>query len=78
MRGDSVACHSTAVTAAVVGMPRLEFIDQNTTIARNFAPMPQKEMDELRKRLDPSRLPLEKKLVRHLDGPTRRPELFWV
>jgi len=69
---------SLPVTAAVVGMPRLEFIDQNTTIARNFAPMPQKEMDELRKRLDPSRLPLEKRLVGHLDGPTRRPELFWV
>ncbi len=69
---------SLPVTAAVVGMPRLEFLDHNIETARNYSPLTQEEMERLRRDLEPSRVPLEKKLVGHLDGPTLRPELFWV
>jgi aryl-alcohol dehydrogenase-like predicted oxidoreductase len=69
---------SLPVTTAVVGMPRLEFLDHNIEAARNFSPLSGAEMDRLRRALEPSRLPLEKKLVGHLDGPTRTPEIFWA
>jgi aryl-alcohol dehydrogenase-like predicted oxidoreductase len=67
---------SLPVTTAVVGMPRLEFLDHNIEVARNYSPLNQEEMERLRRDLEPSRVPLEKKLVGHLDGPTRKPELF--
>jgi hypothetical protein len=69
---------SLPVTSAVVGMPRLEFLSHNIDVARNFSPLSKEEMDRLRRELEPSRLPLEKKLVGHLDGPTRTPEIFWA
>jgi hypothetical protein len=69
---------SLPVTAAVIGMPRLEFLEHNIEVARSFSPLSQKDMERLRRNLEPSRAPLEKKLVGHLDGPTRTPELFWA
>jgi hypothetical protein len=69
---------SLPVTAAVAGMPRLEFLEQNIELARNFSPMPEAEMNQLRRELAVSREPLEKKLIAHVDGPTRTPELFCV
>ncbi|HYK88806.1 MAG TPA: aldo/keto reductase [Acidobacteriota bacterium] len=69
---------SLPVTTAVVGMPRLEFLDHNIDIARNYAPLSDNEMERLRRDLEQSRAPLEKKLVGHLDGPTRKPDLFWA
>jgi uncharacterized protein len=69
---------SLPVTAAVIGMPSLAHIDQNTDIARSFAPLKPAEADQLRRNLDPSRAPLEKRLVGHLDGPTRIPGIFWA
>lgn len=38
---------SLPVAAAVIGMPKLEFLRQNVEIARNFTPMPKAEMQEL-------------------------------
>jgi aryl-alcohol dehydrogenase-like predicted oxidoreductase len=69
---------SLPVTTAVVGMPSLEMLAKNVEVARTFAPLSAKELDALRNSLEPSRKPLEKKLVGHLDGPTRTPELFWA
>jgi hypothetical protein len=69
---------SLPVAAAVVGMPRLGFIEHNTELARNFAPLAPEEMDRLRERLAPLRAPLEKYLIGHLDGPTRCGHLFWA
>jgi uncharacterized protein len=69
---------SLHVTTAVVGMPSLEMLAKNVEVARTFAPLSAKELDALRNSLEPSRKPLEKKLVGHLDGPTRTPELFWA
>jgi aryl-alcohol dehydrogenase-like predicted oxidoreductase len=69
---------SLPVTTAVVGMPSLEMLAQNVEVARTFTPLSAKELDTLRNAMEPSRGPLEKKLVGHLDGPTRTPELFWA
>ncbi len=64
------------VTTAVVGMPKVEFIEHNVDLARNFSPLGEGEADELRRKLEPSREPLQKKLSGHLDGPTQTPEVF--
>jgi aryl-alcohol dehydrogenase-like predicted oxidoreductase len=69
---------SLPVTAAVAGMPRVEFIEHNIELARNFSPLSQAEMNQLRQELGVSREPLEKKLIGHVDGPTCTPEVFWV
>lgn len=67
---------SLPVTTAVVGMPRLEMLEQNVEAARNFSVFNQQEMDRLRKVVSPSREGLEKNLVGHLDGPTTMPDVF--
>lgn len=67
---------SLPVGAAVVGMPTLEMLDHNITVARNFSPLNADEMQQLRDKLNSSRVDMEKRLVGHLDGPTTRPEIF--
>jgi predicted aldo/keto reductase-like oxidoreductase len=69
---------SLPVTTAVVGMPRKEMLDHNIEIARSFTTLPESDMERLRKTLQPSREGLQKNLTGHYDGPTVRPELFWV
>jgi uncharacterized protein len=67
---------SLPVTTAVVGMPKLEFIDHNIEVARNFSPLGADEADRLRHALEPVREKLEHRLSGHLDGPTDG--TFWV
>ncbi len=67
---------SLPITAAVVGMPRKEMLDQNIAAARQFTAFPESDMDRLRKSLQPSRDGLEKNLSGHHDGPTLKPHLF--
>jgi aryl-alcohol dehydrogenase-like predicted oxidoreductase len=69
---------SLPVTTAVVGMPRLEFIRHNTELARAFTPFDESEKDRLRRALEPSRAPLEKKLTGHLDGTPGAAKNYWV
>ncbi len=69
---------SLPVTTAVVGMPRVECIEQNTEIARNFSPLGKDELERLQQNLAPLRAPLEHKLVGHLDGPAQPTEGFFV
>ena len=69
---------SLPVTTAVVGMPRPEMLEHNVDLARSFSPLSGKEMERLRREVGPSREGLEHKLVGHLDGPTRAPEVFWA
>jgi len=69
---------SLPVTTAVVGMPRLEMLEQNIGTAYNFSPLSEEEMERLRRDLGPSREGLEHKLVGHFDGPTATPEIFWA
>lgn len=38
---------SLAVAATVIGMPKPDFIDQNVATARNFKPLPKREMEDL-------------------------------
>ncbi len=42
---------SLPVSAAVVGMPKLEFVDDNISIAKRFKPMPKNEMKRLSEEL---------------------------
>jgi hypothetical protein len=42
---------SLPVTAAVVGMPKLEQIEKNVQLAKAFRPLPKAEMEELSGRL---------------------------
>ncbi|MFB3920621.1 MAG: aldo/keto reductase [Terriglobia bacterium] len=66
------------VTTAVIGMPKVEHIDQNIEIARTFKPLDPAELESLRKDLGPVRDALQKRLSGHLDGPTSTPEIFYV
>ncbi|MGB9434100.1 MAG: aldo/keto reductase [Candidatus Acidiferrum sp.] len=69
---------SLPVTTAVVGMPQKQMLDHNIEIARTFTAFPEGDMDRLRKTLEPSRQQMEKNLTGHHDGPTLKPQLFWV
>ena len=69
---------SLPVTAAVVGMPQLAFLDHNIQVARTFEPLSAEEMDRMRNSLGPLRNQMEKRLVGHLDGPTQTPQIFWA
>jgi aryl-alcohol dehydrogenase-like predicted oxidoreductase len=69
---------SLPVTAAVVGMPQLAFLDHNIQVARTFEPLSAEEMDGMRNSLGPLRNQMEKRLVGHLDGPTQTPQIFWA
>jgi len=69
---------SLPVTTAVVGMPKLAHLDSNIEVARNYTPPGPDELDRLRRSLEPLRAPMEKRLVGHVDGPTRTPEVFCV
>jgi predicted aldo/keto reductase-like oxidoreductase len=69
---------SLPVTTAVVGMPRLDMLEQNVEVARSFSPLAEQEMEHLRQELTPARHGMESRLVGHLDGPTDTPEAFRV
>jgi aryl-alcohol dehydrogenase-like predicted oxidoreductase len=38
---------SLPVAAAIIGMPKLEYIEANAAVAKNFSPMPEDEMRDL-------------------------------
>lgn len=60
---------SLPVAAAVVGMPKLEMIRQNTAWARTFKPMPEKEMHEFSRRIAAAnKLALDLKFSAHTDA----------
>ena len=58
---------SLPVSTAVIGMPKLQFVDQNIAIARSFKPMNAGEMDQLRSQVASQRVSLENFFVRHRD-----------
>jgi aryl-alcohol dehydrogenase-like predicted oxidoreductase len=66
------------VTAAVIGMPKVEHIEQNIEIARTFKPLDPVELESLRNGLGSVRDAMQKRLSGHLDGPTSSPELFYA
>jgi aryl-alcohol dehydrogenase-like predicted oxidoreductase len=58
---------SLPVSTAVIGMPMLQFIDQNIAIAKSFNPMNAGEMDQLRSQVGSQRVSLENFFIRHRD-----------
>jgi predicted aldo/keto reductase-like oxidoreductase len=58
---------SLPVSTAVIGMPKLQFIDQNIAIAKSFNPMNAGEMDQLRSQVASQRVSLEYFFRRHRD-----------
>jgi uncharacterized protein len=58
---------SLPVSTAVIGMPKLQFIDQNIAIAKSFNPMNAGEMDQLRSQVGSQRVSLENFFIRHRD-----------
>ncbi|HZS07774.1 MAG TPA: aldo/keto reductase [Blastocatellia bacterium] len=59
---------SLPVSAAVIGMPKPEFIDHNIATARAFKPMGADEMDKLRTQVASTRVGLERFFMHHRDG----------
>ncbi|HSB13777.1 MAG TPA: aldo/keto reductase [Bryobacteraceae bacterium] len=60
---------SLPVTAAVVGMPKLEFLDENIQTARTFTPMPKSEMQKLAGELaDRNKVALDRYFSGHVDA----------
>ena len=60
---------SLPVTAAVVGMPKLEHIEANVRIAKAFAPLPPAEMKEMSGRLsEKNKVALDEFFRRHIDA----------
>ena len=58
---------SLPVSTAVIGMPELQFVDQNIAIAKSFKPMNGGEMDQLRSQVASQRVSLENFFMRHRD-----------
>ena len=58
---------SLPVSAAVIGMPKLQFVDQNISIVKSFKPMNASEMDQLRSQVASQRASLENFFLRHRD-----------
>ncbi len=69
---------SLPVTTAVVGMPKLDMLEHNVAVAKNFSQLDPAEMERLRDAVKPSRERLEKNLTGHSDGPTEHPHFFWA
>lgn len=60
---------SLPVSAAVVGMPKLEFIRHNVELARNFKTMPKGRREDLSRRMsDAHKTALDRKFEHHVDA----------
>jgi uncharacterized protein len=60
---------SLPVSLAVVGMPTLDFIEQNVQLARAFKPLPKAEMKEMSGRLAVKhKMALDRRFARHVDA----------
>jgi len=60
---------SLPVAAAVVGMPKLEHIEANVQVAKNFKPMPRAEMKDLSNRLAATnKVALDRFFAHHADA----------
>ena len=59
---------SLPVSTAVMGMPKLQFVDQNIAIAASFRPMSANEMDNLSSQVASQRVSLEHFFADHRDS----------
>jgi predicted aldo/keto reductase-like oxidoreductase len=58
---------SLPISAAVVGMPRPEFIRENIAAARAFTPMTPQEIDQVRRVVAPAQAAVEAFFAAHAD-----------
>jgi hypothetical protein len=59
---------SLPISAAVVGMPKPEFITENIALAKQFAPLTPADMDRVRTQVAPRRASVEQFFVGHADA----------
>lgn len=60
---------SLPVSLVVVGMPTLDFIEQNVQLARAFKPLPKSEMQQLSGTLAPKhKMALDRRFANHIDA----------
>lgn len=59
---------SLPITTAVIGMPKVQFIEQNIAVARSFKPLKEEEMDKLRTQVASQRASLETFFLHHRDS----------
>ena len=60
---------SLPVSLAVVGMPSLDFIEQNVQLTRAFKPLPKSEMQQLSGTLAPKhKMALDRRFANHIDA----------
>jgi hypothetical protein len=69
---------SLPVATAVTGTPKVEMLEHNVELARNFSPLGETEMDRLRRDLAVTRQALERMLVGHTDGFIDDSEIAWA
>jgi uncharacterized protein len=69
---------SLHVTTAVTGMPKVEMLEHNVELARNFSPFSAEKMDDLRRSMAALHDDMQHHLVGHLDGPTGHGHAFWA
>ena len=69
---------SLPVTTAVTGMPKVEMLEHNVELARNFSPFSADKMDDLRRSMAALHDDMQHHLVGHLDGPTGHGDVFWA
>jgi hypothetical protein len=69
---------SLPVTTAVTGMPKVEMLEHNVELARNFSPFSAVKMDDLRRSMAALHDDMQHHLVGHLDGPTGHGDVFWA
>jgi uncharacterized protein len=56
------------ISTAVIGMPKLEFIDQNIAVIKSFKPLDEGEMKGIREQVASQRISLERFFTHHRDG----------
>ncbi|HBY63752.1 MAG TPA: hypothetical protein DEH78_28340 [Solibacterales bacterium] len=59
---------SLPVSAAVLGMPKPEHIEENITVAKAFKPLSRGEMDALANTLLPQKASMDRYFAHHVDG----------
>lgn len=56
------------VAAVVLGMPKLEFLEENARVVKAFQPLPKSEMQSVARELLPQKAELDRFFAGHLDG----------
>jgi uncharacterized protein len=56
------------VSTAVIGMPKVQFIDQNIAVIKSFKPLSEGEMKGIREQVSAQRISLERFFTHHRDG----------